>query len=170
MQWGIGMLIISREQRRCVFIKMGMPMNGPSIMVRKEAFYGLKYDESLSIGEDNNMICKIMDNWEAYYIPEPLYLYRRHTTNTTIKKMSQDYLMKLIESYPIEQLVPEIDWNHEKDGARANAILAYFYLIVVWFKKQNNYCKNALMLSKGRESQIFVQAMANLILKIMIGL
>ncbi|WP_242295372.1 glycosyltransferase [Bacillus cereus group sp. BfR-BA-01516] len=156
---------IERTKALRFFIKMGMPMNGPSIMVRKEAFYGLKYDESLSIGEDNNMICKIMDNWEAYYIPEPLYLYRRHTTNTTIKKMSQDYLMKLIESYPIEQLVPEIDWNHEKDGTRANAILAYFLFNRGVVQEAKQLLQNALMLSKGRESQIFVQAMANLILK-----
>ncbi|WP_448163017.1 glycosyltransferase [Bacillus mobilis] len=147
------------------FVKIGAPVIGASIMIRREVLQGFKYDTSLVIGEDNNMLCEIMQKWDSNCLSEPLYLYRRHTSNTTIRKISNRHLIKLIESYDIKKIIPEINWANEENEARARAILAIFLFKRGAIEEAKQLLQSSLIISKGKDSQVFVQAMANLLLK-----
>lgn len=158
---------IDRSSLLRFFIKIGSPIIGPTIMVRRQALTDFSYDTSLSIGEDNNMIYQILKNWEDKHISEPLYLYRRHTSNTTKTQISSLHLIKLINSHSLIELVPELDWenaDHAENEIAACAIISTFLFKRGAVVEAKELLNNALLASKGKNVQIFVSALAKLVL------
>jgi len=108
----------SMERNRVLrfFLKVGTFINGSSMMLRKEVFEDLRYDTTLKIGEDTNLILIALKYWDSVHVPEPLYFYRKHSNNTTKEK---DYntlalhVQRTIETNSIKDLIPEIDWKNE---------------------------------------------------------
>ncbi|ABO49923.1 glycosyl transferase, family 2 [Desulforamulus reducens MI-1] len=116
------------------FLKIGTPFNNNSLMLRRKALENLRYDPSLRIGEDTEMISHVAKSWDAVHVPKPLLLYRRHTNNLTNEK---DYhvlfahMQKFLDSHTLEELVPELDWHNaelKENQARACAIISLFLL------------------------------------------
>ena len=113
-------------------LKVGTPFNNPSIMVRRKIIEPYRYDLSLKIGEDTDMVSKFALNCRSVYVPEPLLLYRRHANN--ISKQS-DYevlylhVRKFLERYSFEDLFPELNWQQrEESELKAKALLSLFLL------------------------------------------
>jgi glycosyltransferase involved in cell wall biosynthesis len=65
------------------FLKIGTPFNNASMLMRKELFREFAHDTSLRIGSDSDMVFSVTNGWESVHIPEPLYIYRRHSNNLT---------------------------------------------------------------------------------------
>ena len=101
-------------------------------MARREVFQQLRYDTSLEIGNDNDILLRIMRQWEAIYLPEPLYLYRRHGGNNHRRLDYQtqfSHLHKLLKEFSLAELIPELDWergDHQSNQVRATALAALF--------------------------------------------
>ncbi|CCO07382.1 glycosyltransferase [Desulforamulus hydrothermalis] len=144
------------EKKRILrfFLKVGTPFNNNSLMIRREALQGIRQDVSLPLSEDTDMIWQVARHWEAVHVPEPLLLYRRHTTNLTNTK---DYhvlfahVHKFLNSCSLEELIPELNWQAADDAvnrARACAIIALFLLrrgmlpdCLSWYNKAQSLAK-----------------------------
>lgn len=60
---------------------------------------GLRYDEALQIGEDYDLMARLLARGEKIrFIPEPLYLYRRHVRSTSFR-LSGPQIHALIDSH-----------------------------------------------------------------------
>ncbi|MCX8130425.1 MAG: glycosyltransferase [Clostridia bacterium] len=109
------------ERKRAVryFFKTGTPVCGGSMMVRREVFKNLRYDKTLIIGEDNDLLLQICRDWVTVHVPEPLYLYRRNYSSTSYRAYDYttyySYIRKILRVYSLEELFPEIGWNKEED-------------------------------------------------------
>lgn len=101
-----------KDRLRRIFLKDGSPFCAGSMMIRKSSLGDLRYDENLRIGEDTDLIYELSERCSGFHVPEPLYLYRRHTTNTTYKPTYDEYIkhvFKFLNTHYYEELVPETD-------------------------------------------------------------
>jgi len=121
------------EKRKALryFFKTGSPITGASIMVRRRVFETLRYDESLKIGEDNDLLLGITRQWESVHVPEPLYLYRRYERNSsaaTEYDVIFAHVHKILREFHLRDLVPEIWYGGDarSSEARACAIVSLF--------------------------------------------
>ena len=128
--WASGNIDSARLRR--YFLKTGTPFNNPGMMVRREALQGFRYDTSLYIGTDTDMVFHTTANWATIHVPLPLLLYRRHSASLS---RSKDYrvlfahVQKFLDSYSLPELVPELDWTGGdllENQARATAMIALF--------------------------------------------
>lgn len=151
------------------FLKVGTFINGPSMMLRKEVFEDLRYDATLKIGEDTNLILQALKYWESVHVPEPLYFYRKHSNNTT---KENDYntlvlhVQKTIEAHSIKDLIPEIDWKNDLDvdsKSKAYAILSLFLFRRGMAPDGIKWYEHSLQLAQGNESENFVLALGKII-------
>ncbi|MEW5784281.1 MAG: glycosyltransferase [Bacillota bacterium] len=150
------------------FLKWGTPFNNPSMMVRRAVFDSFRYDTSLHIGTDTDMVFRTARRWLNVHVPQPLLLYRRHTGNLTNQSTYENnflHVRKLLERHTIAELVPELDW--EKSGttdnqAKACAIIALILLRRAMGKDAPAWIGKAIKLAVSPEAKHFVEAIAKL--------
>ncbi|MCL5290540.1 MAG: glycosyltransferase, partial [Firmicutes bacterium] len=159
---------IERKHFLRFYLKTGTPFNNNSLMIRREALGGVRYDISLRVVEDTDMILQVARYWDAVHVPEPLLLYRRHSSNISNEK---DYRVlfahvhKFLDKHSLEELIPELDWQEEDTSgsqARACAIIALFLLrrgmlpdCQKWYGKAKSFSKEA--------SGLFVDAIGHML-------
>ncbi|MEW6065203.1 MAG: glycosyltransferase [Bacillota bacterium] len=144
------------ERKRMIrfYLKVGTPFNNNSVMIRCEALQGIRYDTSLRVVEDTDMIFQIARNWDAVHVPEPLLLYRRHSSNISKEKDYQvlfAHVHKFLDNHSLEELIPELDWHQgdaDRNQAKACAIISLFLLrrgmipdCQRWYKKAQTLAK-----------------------------
>jgi len=150
------------------FLRIGTPYNNPSMMVRREAICPYSYDTSLKIGPDTDMVARIARDWDSVHVPLPLTLYRRHSgnvSNTGDYITSYAHVQKLITIYPVEELVPELDWtNGDRDdnNAKAAAIVALLLLRRGMGPDFKSWIEKAVKMIKNRETEFFVLGIGKL--------
>ncbi|MCL6471332.1 MAG: glycosyltransferase [Firmicutes bacterium] len=162
---------ISKERLLRLFLKIGTPFNNPSMMLRRKMIEGFKYDTSLRIGTDSDMVFQLSRNWDSVHVPEALYLYRRHSNNIT-KQLDYEtvalHIRKFLERHSLQELVPELDWNNGDDTnneARAYAIIALI-LSQRWMTiDAGAWLDKAQKLARGIESKLFINAVNHFINK-----
>ncbi|UHA75720.1 glycosyltransferase [Paenibacillus sp. 481] len=106
------------------FLKIGSPFHGATLMIRKDIAQSIKYDESLTVGEDTDYIYHLTKLGNGVHIPVALYLYRRHSLSTTYKIEYDRYIAhveKFLNSHEWTDLIPEAS-----SGAEARAIISLF--------------------------------------------
>lgn len=117
------------------FFKIGSPMAGATVMFRRKVFDGgLRYDCNLKIGEDNHLLCKVTNVWDSVHVPEVLYLYRKHNTNSSKKidysNNDTSHLRMILNEYSLPELVPELEWTAEEkyfdNLCRAHSIISLY--------------------------------------------
>lgn len=139
---------MARSQMLRFFLKTGTPFNNASMMLRSEVLQGFRYDPTLHIGEDTDMVFRTSLNWMAVHVPQPLYLYRRHTANVTNQIDYQTvalHTQKFLKRHSPVELFPELDWENEStvnNQARAYALISLFlnrraliYDARIWYEK-----------------------------------
>ncbi|MFS0879535.1 glycosyltransferase [Metabacillus niabensis] len=162
----------SMERNRVLrfFLKVGTFVNGPSMMIRREVFKNnLRYDTSLKIGEDTNLILEVLQNWNSVHVPEPLYFYRRHSTNTTNEsdyKTIVLHVQRTIEQNSIKKLFPELNW--EKNSENENKSYGFALLALILFRRDFRedslyWYNKALQISNDRYTEKFVFAIGEII-------
>jgi succinoglycan biosynthesis protein ExoO len=63
----------------------------PIIRREKLRMSGLRYDETLRIGEDYDLVARLLLGGSRFgYVPAPLYFYRRHATSTSFRLRESD--------------------------------------------------------------------------------
>jgi hypothetical protein len=153
------------------FLKIGTPFNNGSMLIRRELFKNFEHDTTLKVGSDSDMVFRVVPGYSSVHIAEPLYVYRRHSSNVT-KKANYDqiaaHVRKLLSRHRLEELVPELGWGskkHAENQARATAIIALFLArrnMVIdadeWIKKANN-------IECGASGKLFVRAISLMINK-----
>jgi len=161
---------ILKERLLRFFLKIGTPFNNPSMMIRREAIRDLKYDTSFKIGTDTDMVSRFSIKWDSVHVPEPLLLYRRHSNNISNQK---DYdtlfahVQKFLNSYTLEELIPELSWNNgnlTSNKAKACAIISLFLFRrgmiqdgYAWYEKATN-----MINENDVETQFFVAGIGKL--------
>lgn len=83
-------------------------------LIRAEVINGLRYDEALRIGEDYDFILRLlMDGARMLVVPEPFYLYRRHSSSISHRLSPQDVQAMIDQQVLLTEgcgpLSPELD-------------------------------------------------------------
>ena len=66
-------------------------------MIRAERLRDVRYDEALRIGEDYDFVLRLLlDDARMVVVPEPLYLYRRHSASVS-HRLSVDDMKAMVE-------------------------------------------------------------------------
>ena len=120
------------EARRLLrfLLKVGTPFNNTTYMARREVLEGFSFDTELRFGEDTDMVAQVLDRWTTVHVPEPLYLYRRHSQNVSLNVPYEKMIngpRKLLSRHTLRELVPELPWGEGEDealAARARAVVA----------------------------------------------
>ncbi|MCT8140002.1 glycosyltransferase [Anaerobacillus sp. CMMVII] len=109
-------------------INVGTPFNNGTIIFRSEVLTGLQF-KPYKIGEDTEFIMQIATKYASYHIQEPLYLYRRHTSNLT-KEISYDqlaeHIQEILGNVTFQEVLNEINWENdskEKSQLKAQLII-----------------------------------------------
>jgi glycosyltransferase involved in cell wall biosynthesis len=103
---------LDRKHALRYFFKIGTPICGGTVMVRREVFRDVRYDPALKIGEDNDVLSKITQVWDSIHVPEPLYLYRRHGNNSARETRYEAvfaHVQKFLEDYSLQELISELN-------------------------------------------------------------
>ncbi|MFS1517423.1 glycosyltransferase family 2 protein [Bacillus sp. SCS-151] len=110
------------------FINVGTPYNNGTIMYRKEKIINNKIPPYV-LGEDTAFVMNIAVNYPSYHIPEPIYLYRRHSKNAS-QNNSYETLVQHIKEFLAQtepsKFLKEIDWSDEpkeRNQLKANLIV-----------------------------------------------
>lgn len=121
--------ISNRNELIRFFLKIGTPFNNASMMIRASILKAYRYDTSLKIGEDTDVVSRFAINHESVHINQPLLLYRRHSTSAT-REIDFDMLNKhinlFINQYSLHELFPELNWNSKDATIKAMALLGYY--------------------------------------------
>lgn len=155
---------MGRAQMLRFFLKAGTPFINASMMVRSEALQGFRYNPSLRVGEDTDMVFRTARNWLTVHVPEPLYLYRRHSTNVTNRVIHSTvalHLKKFIERHSLAELFPELDWENENainNQARAYALVSLFLFRRGLIYNARNWYEKAAKLVHEPDVEYFVTA------------
>ncbi|WP_162463148.1 glycosyltransferase family 2 protein [Paenibacillus psychroresistens] len=160
---------IDRKRALRYFFKIGTPICGGTVMVRREVFRDVRYDPALKIGEDNDVLSKITQDWDSIHVPEPLYLYRRHGNNSA-REIRYDmvfaHVQKLLEVYSLQELIPEINWNNGDYGnnqARALSIISLFLKRRGMYLHVENWRKAAEDKASEADSKHFIEGITFII-------
>lgn len=153
------------------FLNVGTPFNNASIVFKKEVVKGIHYDPTIKVGSDTDFILKIArENYISYHIPEPLYIYRRHTKNVTNQR-SYDVLarhIKLNISNEDLKRISEVDWNPEEGNQNlfTAKLIAGIALARRWMMNEAFILFNeAIPLIKSDRDRTFYEGMKGLIEK-----
>lgn len=154
------------------FIKIGTPFNNPSIMIRKDIISNYSYDSSLKVGTDTLMMFNVSRNFNSYHIPEPLYLYRRHSKNISNTSNREDvflHIRKMLNTNIefIDFIFPEFDYINED---RESKLVKKYTLIALYLSRRGmladsmSWFEKAAKLINNKKSETFVNAIGNMIL------
>lgn len=156
---------LDKERALRYFFKIGTPICGGTVMARKEAFENIRYDAELKIGEDNEILSRITQKWDSVHVPEPLYLYRRHSYNSARHNQYETvfaHVQKFLDGYPLEVLIPELDWSKTESRSRAYAIISLFLDYRGMYHHAENWIKTAgeYVSDHDHDSGLFVKAIS----------
>lgn len=95
----------------CLLFRQLVPVPA-SIMIRKKCMEdGILYNETYSNAEDYDFIIRLAERYKFGYIPEPLYIYRRHENNLTnahgIQQKRELDVLKGLDFKKIEKIVEQ---------------------------------------------------------------
>ncbi len=78
----------------------------PSIMLRRKCFEeGYVYDDRYKHAEDYEYIIRLAQRYKFFYIPKPLYIYRRHANNlTNAHNIQQEQEVKALKELGFEKI------------------------------------------------------------------
>jgi glycosyltransferase involved in cell wall biosynthesis len=155
----------SLEKRQALryFFKIGSPCCGGTVMMRHQVFAGgLRYDRALEIGNDNDLLMRIMREWDSVHVPEPLYLYRKHGNNLSRLQAGQDFihLYKWLAEFGPEALAPELQGTKSvstNDLARVKALMALFTFRRGMVGDAGAWLKRAAEIAENGDARCFVQ-------------
>ena len=114
------------------FLKVGTPFNNGTMMIRRSVLKDEQQDPQLSVGEDTEFLERTLLNKHSVHIALPLYQYRRHMSNESQNIDIDEYIKhirKMINRYSIAELIPECNWEQEKEEdclSQAHAIIFLF--------------------------------------------
>ncbi|WEK55845.1 MAG: glycosyltransferase [Candidatus Cohnella colombiensis] len=151
------------------FFKIGTPICGGSVMVRREVFRDVRYDPSLKIGEDNDVLSKITQVWDSIHVPEPLYLYRRHSFNSARETRYDEvfaHVQKFLDEYSLQELIPELHWGDgelRNNEARALGIISLFLQRRGMYLHVENWRKTAEDRSIEDDTKHFIEGITYMI-------
>lgn len=161
---------LDRKRFLRFYLKTGTPFNNNSLMIRREALRDVRYDVSLRVVEDTDMILQVARNWSAVHVPEPLLLYRRHSSNISNEKdyhVLHAHVHKFLNNHSLEELIPELDWQGESaegNQAKACAMIALFLLrrgmlpdCQTWYGKARSF--------SNESSGLFVDAIGHMLVR-----
>ncbi|WP_170926456.1 glycosyltransferase family 2 protein [Devosia lucknowensis] len=103
-------------------------------MIRRDVLGALRYDEKLRIGEDYDLILRLLlAGQDMVVVPEPYYLYRRHSGSIS-HRLSVGDMAAMVERQDAliaetASLAPEIADAFDRRRASLNAGLAYERLV-----------------------------------------
>jgi len=117
---------IDRKHVFSFFINVGTPFNNGTILYKKEVLQHHTFNH-YEVGEDTAFVMQLATKVPSYHINEPLYLYRRHTSNST-KSIDYEQLAEhvrgILQNSSYKELMPEINWkNEEKEKNELKALL-----------------------------------------------
>jgi glycosyltransferase involved in cell wall biosynthesis len=151
------------------FLKKGTPFNNASMMMRKALLDGFRHDTSLRIGSDSDMVFEVSRDWRSVHLPEPLYLYRRHSSNLTKKydyEQVAAHVKKLLARHGLEELVPEIGWlsaDYADNQAKAYAIISLLLSRRGMRQDADEWLEKAKAIKCGLDGRLFVRALSLII-------
>ncbi|MTH52052.1 glycosyltransferase [Bacillus mangrovi] len=154
---------LDKQRALRYFFKIGTPICGGTVMARKECFENVRYDVELKIGEDNEILSRITQKWDSVHVPEPLYLYRRHSHNSARHNQYATvfaHVQKFLDDYPLEVLIPELDWSKNSSKSRAYAIISLFLHGRGMHLHADNWMKTAEEYVSDQDSSLFVKAIS----------
>jgi glycosyltransferase involved in cell wall biosynthesis len=144
---------IPKERLLRFFLKVGTPFNNASMMWRREAIGSQRFDTSLKVGSDTDLVFRLAAHWESVHVPEPLIFYRRHINNLshqTDYPIYYAHMKKFLTAYQLNQLIPELPWdygNNQENRAMAYALMALFLFrrsmildVQEWIEKAQALC------------------------------
>ncbi|HPL98337.1 MAG TPA: glycosyltransferase [Bacillota bacterium] len=111
----------------------------PSIMLRRRCFEeGCLYDEGYKNAEDYEYIIRLAQRYKFKYIPEPLYIYRRHEGNlTNAHSLQQKKEIEVIRKLGHER-IKEIVEGSSFSSAEKSFLLAKIYIKLSEYKPAEN--------------------------------
>lgn len=110
------------------------PLGYVKPLIRAERLQGRRYDEALRIGEDYDFILRLLlDGARMMVVPEPFYLYRRHSASIS-HRLSKADMQSMVErqlalAVTHEPLAPELSAAFAKRLAVLRAGLSYEELV-----------------------------------------
>jgi len=138
------------------------------MMVRRDVLDKCCFDTDLTIGEDTDILDKFFTGVRSVHIPEPLLLYRRHSSNLTRSRSYGElfaHVRKFLGRHSLQELVPEVDWSGgtpSASEARARAIVALFLWRRGMILDAEQWFEKARELAADPDVEKFVQALGDL--------
>lgn len=81
-------------------------------LIRTDALGSLRYDENLRIGEDHDLVLRLMlAGASMHVIPEPYYLYRRHSGSISHRLSVADLQAMIDRQGALVHANPSLDWR-----------------------------------------------------------
>jgi glycosyltransferase involved in cell wall biosynthesis len=157
---------ITAEYGLRFFLKIGTPFNNASMLMKKELLNDFHHDTTLHIGSDSDMVFTVTRGWKSVHIPEPLYLYRRHSSNLTKKYNYEQvaaHVKKFLARHSLEELVPELNWqpaNNPDNNAKAHAIISLLLLRRGLSLDASEWLEKAKDVECGLDGRLFVRAIS----------
>jgi len=110
-----------------------------SIMLRRNCFEeGLLYDEKYKHAEDYDYVLRLAQRYKFAYIPEPLYIYRRHESNlTNAHSLQQEREISVLRDMGFER-IGEIVEGSSFPLPEKKFLLARIYIKLSEYKKAEN--------------------------------
>ena len=101
------------------------------MLLRRKVLDGLRFDETLHVGTDTDLIRQFGRRWPGAHVPTPLVLYRRHAGSASGEGADvAPMLRKLLAGHPLPELVPEAYGSAIEVGDRNGVALAIAGLFV----------------------------------------
>ncbi len=114
-----------------VLLREGSPFASISMLLRRKVLDGLRFDETLHVGTDTDLIRQFGRRWPGAHVPTPLVLYRRHAGSASGEGADvAPMLRKLLAGHPLPELVPEAYGSAIEVGDRNGVALAIAGLFV----------------------------------------
>jgi glycosyltransferase involved in cell wall biosynthesis len=107
------------------FLNVGTPFNNGTILYRREVLANQHFN-AYKIGEDTEFVIKIAMKHPSYHIHAPLYLYRRHSSNSTKSFSYQqlaEHIKGIIQNTDYHELLNDITSGNNKEKCQLTAQL-----------------------------------------------
>jgi glycosyltransferase involved in cell wall biosynthesis len=152
-------------------LEVGTPYNNPSIMVRKSVIGKYRFDESLKVGTDTDMVLNFASECESIHVNQPLMQYRRHNNNLSNESNYNNlylHMSKFIKKSSLTSLLPEINWDRgslQENEAKAYILLALLFSRRGMYIHANDYIWKTKDIVVGIECNNFIIGISNIVLK-----
>lgn len=116
-----------------------------SIMIRRICYEaGHKYDENYKHGEDYKLLIELLKEYNFFYIPKPLYLYRRHQFNLTNEHEKQIRAeSRVLATIKDDEIVKIVD-SSTFSVFEKNMLCAKIFMKIEQYQKALTYLEGCL--------------------------